>query len=166
MGREDPADGARGKVVLAVVVAVVTWPAWAGFRLAMSIRFGRVVHRARGNRCTLLSDGIEVRKNGGPAQHVSWQELAEARWLEHLEPDAGFDRERLAVSIARKGLALSDEAGDLRGILEELARRGVKPRLGNGGRGSSMGDGPLWLVWLIGGAVAIVVWGLSGGWRR
>jgi hypothetical protein len=106
-----------------------------------------------------------VRNNAGPAQYVSWQELAEARWLKHQE-DAEFNEERYAVSIPRKGLALSDEAGDLQEIVEELARRGVKPHLGNGGRDFGMMDGFAWLVWLVGGAAAIVVWGLSGDWRR
>ena len=126
----------------------------------MSVRFWLIVRRARGSKCTLSNDGIEVSINGGPAESVSWAELAKARWVEHLEPDAGFDMEWLAVSIPRRRLALSEQSGDLRAIFDELARRGTKPRLAYGGKSWNMADGLFSLVWwVVVLVVALVIWG-------
>jgi len=156
----EPGDWPSWLGWLVVVLAGLTWPLWGGFRLAQSVRFWLVVRRARGNQCTLANDGIEVSVNGGPAQSVSWSELAAARWLERLVDAPDFDEERLAVSLRRSGLALSEGSGDLQAIFKELARRGAQPRVIDGGKGWNMLDGLLMLAWwAVVLVIALVVWG-------
>jgi hypothetical protein len=158
--RAELENWAPWKVWLVVLLAGIAWPLWAGFRLAQTTRFWLIVRQARGSRCALSNDGIAVSINGGPARHVSWPELANARWVEHLEPDVGWQAERLAVSIRSKRLALSEQSGDLRAIFKELARRGVEPRLVNGGKGWNRADGLFSLAWwVVALVVAFVVWG-------
>jgi hypothetical protein len=160
---DHPDDPATWKTLLAVLLVVVSWPAWGVVRLARWLRFRRIEHLARGWKCTLSGDGIDVQKSPRPAQSVSLQELAEAHWVVHLEREAeGWDFEHLAVRIPSKGLALSDQSGDLQGILKALDQRGVKPRLAKGGRSFTMADGALMLGWMIAGGIAFVVYGLKG----
>lgn len=96
-----------------------------------------------------------------PVQNVSWSELAQARWVVRLTPSAASGPEEwLVAEIAEKGVALSDYAGDLQRILDELAHRGVQPRRINGGRAFGVGGWLLTMIWLIGAGIGFAAFSL------
>jgi hypothetical protein len=163
MTRGDQLDRPTWKVVL-LVAAIVSWPVVAIVRLVQSIRFRRIAHQAHGWTWVSSSHGIEATRRDGPTLELSWGDLARAHWVVHRKPEMGWDEQCFALSIPEKGVALSDNGGDLQMVLDELARRGVEPRLANGGKGFGTGDGLLAFVWMVIAGIAVLAH-LSGHFR-
>jgi hypothetical protein len=156
VARAEPGDLTPTLMLLAVL-SLLAWPVFLAYEAFHSARFARVVRKARGKKFELAEHGIRV--HGGTAtQEVSWDELAAARWLRHIEPSmASGPEEYLAVEVPKKGVALSDDAGDLQLILTELTRRNLAPQVAHGGKAAGMGGFLLTLIWLGAAGTAILL---------